>query len=461
MPGLEHRQLVFNGLDPEWGLPMLTGLTSAGLCRNLRRRRASVSAARRAEPVAWIRPEDPSSAGWGVIFAGGTCPRVRAALEPLLEHRGVRGEHVFEGPRGFLSRAETKSRWLGRHRGAPGPANPQRVPYYLLLVGSPESLPFDFQFRLAQHHAVGRLSFEDPAHYRRYAETVVRFEREGAWRPRRTVLFGVENTDDPATANALEKLVRPMARLLGEMPGWQVEAVLGPSATKERLSSFLGGGDGPALLLTSSHGLGPGASDEDRLGALVCSDWPGPEVWAQDPRPLPQGHCFTAADLPAEADLTGLVTFHLACFSGGVPRFDSFLNAPGGRPLEISPEARLARLPGALLTHPAGGALAVIAHVDRVKGYSYLWPGAGGQPDAHSSVLWRLMEGRPVGDAVRYLSERHAALSGELSLLLLKLLAGEAVEEEELADYWVAAIDARSYLVLGDPAVRLCPISRP
>ena len=44
----------------------------------------------------------------------------------------------------------------------PRVVDPRKVPYYLLLLGSPGQVPFDVQYQLGVSYAVGRLDLEDP-----------------------------------------------------------------------------------------------------------------------------------------------------------------------------------------------------------------------------------------------------------------------------------------------------------
>ena len=410
-----------------------------------------------------IDPTDLAQAGWGIILpAEGADPAVKEALSALLDlRREQAGERfrIFEGADGFR-KDDSKASWLGRHRMGPGPADPERVPYYLLLVGGPEQIPFSFQYQLDVQYAVGRIAFDNLAAYQAYAAAVVTAETGGLRLARKAAFFSAENPDDRATALSSKHLVRPLTDFVRkERPGWELTNVAGADATKARLARMLGGDDTPALLFSATHGVEFPPDDPRHAmhqGALLCSDWPGPRAWAGRGA-VPQDHYLAADDLSDGARLAGLISFHFACYGGGVPD-------PGDLPRparvgNVAARSMLAKLPGAALGHPGGGALATVAQVGRSWGYAFLWPGAGAQTTAMESTLARLLDGLPVGYAMEYLNQRHAELAVDLCELLKELDFGKRLDPQLVSGAWIADSDARSYLVIGDPAVRLplCP----
>src|SRR5262249_49172592 len=219
----------------------------------------------------------------------------------------------------------------------------------------------------------------------------------------------------------------------------------------------LGGPDTPALLLTASHGVGFDLSDPRQLrhqGALLCGDWPGPDVVGQ---PISPDLYFSADDVPDSAGLLGLIAFHFACYAAGTPRLDEFAHYGGSdQPESIARRPFVAQLPQRLLGHPNGGALAIVGHVERAWSCSFLGEGnLGSQVQVFQSVLTELLDGNAVGHAMESFNQFYAALSTELSAELADIKYGKVANECALANLWTANNDARNFLVLGDPAVRI------
>lgn len=467
MTSTQHEPLTSNGVNATTGEPLLPPLNLeqvARLARGERWSRDEIADLRwwweylaqdHLDTRFGIDCRRLDETGWGVIFPRGVAEEVRRALAPLLDHRreqaGRREESYYREL--LYEPGETKAGFLARHGVGPGPADPRKLPYYLLIVGGPEEISFHFQYQLDVQYAVGRLHLGTAEEYSRYALNVVAAETGRVVRPRRAAFFGASNPDDRATELSLRLLVEPLADGVEGQGGWEVERVFAAPATRATLAELLGGERTPALLFTAGHGVGFRSDDPRQRsdqGALLCQDWPGPRAWRG---PVPPEHYLAACDVDDSAELAGLIAFHFACYGAGTPRHSSFTD--GAQQRVIAPQSFVARLPQRLLAHPRGGALAVVGHVDLAWTFSFVWPQAGEQTEVFASTLGRLLEGYPVGAAMEYFNQRHAELAAELSHEIEEARHGAPPDPLTLSTLWTAHNDARAYLVLGDPAVRL------
>ncbi|NTV62430.1 MAG: hypothetical protein HGA65_02690 [Oscillochloris sp.] len=469
--------LFFNGVNASRGIYGRQPLSPEGLARLIRGDQPSAASLDPdAEQLAELRARfdqvrlgdfvvkegteagDLAQVGWGVIFSAD--PQAAAIREALGELLAWRREQA--GPRYrecAYQPGERKADFLRRHS-APtsGPVDPDLFPYYLLIVGDPEQIPYRFQYQIDVQYAVGRIYFETLDEYARYARSVVAAERGEVRLPRRAVFFGVRNRDDIATTRAADELLLPLATMLQQnerAADWSIETVVGEAAKKDRLLQLLGGAETPALLFTASHGIEFESGDPQQLehqGALLCQDWPGPRLWRG---PIPQEFYLAGEDLDPQARLLGTIAFCFACFGAGTPRNDDFPHQMGVQSA-IAPQAFVSRLPQRMLAHPNGGALAVIGHVERAWTFSFSDARGGRQIETFGSAMRRLMlSGAPVGLALEFFNNRYAELAAVLTDDLEQARWGGKVDPFELSARWTEHNDARSYVVIGDPAVRL------
>lgn len=471
------KALFFNGIDATTGEYLLPPQTSAkvaalglrekmppALLRRLKRWVENYTAdeqdKKNRKRILDVDPKDLGKTGWGVVFASNVGPRVEAALDDLLRHR--KDQACYYGNSNHYQvfhhvAGESAEEFLRRQGANPNAAvDPDLgVPYYLLLVGDPEALPYSFQFELDVNYSAGRIHFDTVEEYRQYAENVVAAE-ERPRLPREVALFGVSNDNDPVTQRTARELIGPLAKDLLE-PGtdWRLRELVGEAARREQLGRLLGGPETPALLFTASHGLGFPLDDErqrDRQGALLCQDWRGPGVEGG----VRREHYFTAEDLASATRLRGLVAFLFACYSAGTPERDSYYDPQAlGKPRQIAPAPFVSRLCQGLLTHPEGGALAVVGHIDRAWTTSFAGSERGEGTRNFRDCLRRLLAGHTVGWAMEYFNQAHANLATRLSNRWEDQHRLEDVNPDQFAELWMANNDARNFVVFGDPAVKL------
>ncbi len=420
-----------------------------------------------------VDPTNLAQAGWAALFPAKMDAQrkeqIKEALAPLLNHRQAQAGElfaIFEDGKGYRS-GERKDEFFKRQEPEirPGPADPQQMPFYVLLIGSPAEIPYSFQFQLDVMRAVGRIDFGDDLEaYARYAQSVVLAESGAVKLPHRAAFWGAKNANDGATSLSAEYLVQPLVenlKVVGPQneiklkQKWQLDQYIGEGqATKAKLQALLGGDQAqtPTLLFTASHGLELAMDDPEEQrryqGALVCQEWNGPgNIISQD-------DIFSGQDLTCDSCVLGMMAMFFACYGAGTPYYDQFAQQAFKVRAPIAPAGFIGALPNKLLSQ---GMLAVIGHVERAWGYSFVSPGGHLDNQAFITALRRIMNGDPVGLATDPSFDlRYAALASNLSHVLEELEYDEHfISEFELAHLWTANNDARNYVIVGDPAAKL------
>jgi hypothetical protein len=464
--------LHFNGIDGRCGTPAVEPVTRGELAARIRRLtpqafrlgelRSAVRDAReqQLETRDGFEELDLAQAGWGLILPEHGDPEVERQLGPLIEHRrrqagriSGRRFQVYRGARGY-QHGLGSSDFRELRGGALGAVDPDRMPYYLLLAGGPEEIPFHFQFGLDVRHAVGRVCFDTPEEYHRYATSVVEYERSKENTLQRDLaLFASRPIGDRVAEALADDLVGGLGSALDGRPvgRWRVTSTVGKDATRQRLAQLVGGAGRADLLFVACHGASyePGESElRARQGAVLCQPAGGAH------------HFFSGDDLARRprSSFRGLISVLFGCYSGGTPAPEDGPELIGRQPPRRFAPPFVARLPQRLLAHPGGGALAVIAQVGLACGFSFCGHHNTLQLNNFEDLLRRLMHGETVGRAAELMNLQAA----DLSIELWRRLDAEVLQAHENPDrlirLYIAMEDARRYLVLGDPAVRFNPM---
>jgi hypothetical protein len=404
-----------------------------------------------AMPFEGMQPESLSEVGWGLVSTPGLDPSIRDALMPLMTHRAKAAQssprifHYHPGDRAMT--------WLLRRRADSGP-----VPYHLLIVGGPEEIPFEFQQELSLTHSVGRLSFDTPEEYAHYVSRVLEYELGSrVLTPRRITYWSPRHSGDEVSKRINDQLIaplheggpdkgeRPIARLLR----MEAQRFQGDEATTSRLSAVLKGriGDPSALVFAAAHGV-TSSRYHDLQGGLLGQEWV--------PFKPVSPSMIVAREEPGRADQSSrsLIAFFFASFSAGTSLADPFSRSLV--PRWISERPFVARLPRQLLALRGSGMLAVLGQVD------WAWATVGGEEVAprphvpYRDCIGRILGGTPVGHAVREeFGRRQVRASRALRELLNASDRRRSTWQAQVVHEWLNLLDARSLVVLGDPAVRL------
>ena len=361
-------------------------------------------------------PENLADVGWCLLYPPGTDPEILAKLKPLVDqrndHKGKQWQSMEVDPSQYASAYHFRM----LHGQQSGPVDPQFLPYYLLIVGPPTGISYEFQHDLDAMHAVGRIYFRTSQEYGAYAKRVVDYEQgKTSKRQRSMAVFAPDS--DPTTLQSADLLTLPVAQQIASPPApapgspavaaYPVTDIRGTKANKQALIDLLASHSG--LLFSATHGLtihDPAVALEkqyprqlEEMGALTCQDWNKVEKG----KPLPEKYYLAGKDISPGMDLTGLVVFSFACWSAGTPKIEKFSRYYKRIPQQWAIEDLVSYLPQRML---AQGALAFIGHVEQTWSYSYGWKGVGPYTSHFLSTIRQILAGTRVGHAIEPFNQR-------------------------------------------------------
>src|SRR6516162_2451158 len=170
----DHHRVCLNGINALTGEYLVAPMTVAEAARRARGAPAPADQAgllkQKAQQFAFAPfalpaevddPNDLTQVGWAVVFTPNTPAAVKKALKPLLDRRAAQAKDLYKVLE--YRPGESREDWLGRYGAHGSDVEPEKVPFFLLLVGDPTEIPFELQCLLDIDYAVGRLAFDAPA----------------------------------------------------------------------------------------------------------------------------------------------------------------------------------------------------------------------------------------------------------------------------------------------------------
>lgn len=409
---------------------------------------------------------DPKTVGWTFLINSKDPHRIDImnAVSPLAEFRGMKN---VDDPILFNNEPmDTWYDWLGRNYDKDAETEP---PHYVLIIGGPDQVPFDFQSFLSIAASVGRVDFDSIDDLKNYANKIIRLEKENASivNPE-SVFFATDAGWPDPTYYSRQFMAEPLANHVNDKFGFKTEKISGDEATKKRLADRLSKSKA-AIVYTASHGMAApheGFEVQKRINGAICCQ-KTEESEDED------NWLYTADDVPADNNkpfLEGSVFFQFACFGYGTPKESVYNRWLGKEPKLNTKQDFVAALPKKLIAHPRGP-IGFIGHVDLAWIHGFDDPKNPDLPAAQGDP-WNnrikpflkalevlLDKRRPTGRSMIEMSKRLAQMSDLFATRSTLLENNEIPRTSQFRNRmtldFITRNDAKNYMIFGDPAARL------
>lgn len=449
-----NKSILFDGIDMATGRPTISAISPSALGRKIlsRQQDAMWRPATKDEDKETERgvPKD-----WALVCRPDLDPEIRDRLNPLIMKRNGR-VLPYTGELDTITWAKNLN-----DVGVDAPESNM----YLLLIGSPKDIPFDFEKILTPQHAVGRLYLPNADAYSRYVQTLLTYEDDdtstGICR-RHVEFFATDDT--PATLSSTEKLVKPLMQSVINLKAekYQVVSRLGDEATLigvlDRFRSYKDAG-APAITFLASHG----AEVSGELRPAYQGSWvpQGAPALGREALPKEAREHYLTGEAFASGELSphGSILFNFSCFGAGLHQEFTLRNLILEDTIEPDdPNPLVSSLSHWLLSNDRP-ALAYISTLDRTSNVFSLLPN-GIRP--FRKMISLILKGTQIGIACQLFWEESATLmQGANQLLESAIQSGEKPETlpkkeaEALGLNWTMAYELDNFVIEGDPAAQL------
>lgn len=320
-----------------------------------------------------------------------------------------------------------------------------RLPRYVLIIGTPQEIPWSVQYALGTRRAVGRLPLAGDAlgHY----VTALLDGWAGADVDIRAPLMWTVDLPGDITAEMRAVLANPLQAQLTDDRLPRFQHLTDGRATRAELLAALAAAR-PALVITSSHGLteGAGAHLAGTLGLPV------------DARHQPVDLAGLDAAMPP-----GAIWHAQACCSAGSEGPSKYAGLLGQGTSALAVVTAVAELGSAVAPavtrllgreHPVR---AIVGHVEPTFDWTLRAAGTGqglGQ-DLVAALSANLHAGQPIGLAFQDYRAGVGELHTRWASCYEARASGDLTVRPELTRLRLTAFDRQSMVLLGDPTVTL------
>ncbi len=453
MKNYNRINIYTNGIDAETGLPVINNFTLKDFSENILLkiepyyksfvRKAGYTSPGDIHKLYLYKQIEKNKAGWGLLI-NKKDKEIEEELRALVKYRN--GKIIYYENEPVQTFFDKYNGWDKEFK---------KLPYYLLIAGSPESVPLKLQYLLDVSRSVGRIFFYKQGEYEKYARKIIDYKPAV---PEKILFFGTAHNRFDPTFYSLKYMVKPLINKM-KVAGFKTDKLLKYNATEKKLFKQMDKHKYD-IFFSATHGLGLKEHNTDKKylqGAIVCQDIKYGSNLIQNNQGL-----ITGRDIEHGKNINAKVWFMFACYSGGTLKKSDFsfwvpeYISESLKEYQAQKKSFFGYLPQTLLASE-NGPYAVIAHIDPAWIFSFM-------DEERNNVrlmpfvlaLKRLMHKVTVGRSIRDFNSRYAQYSVMLlNYVMDHLERKEKINPLSLSNIWVARQDSQNYILFGDPAFSL------